>query len=83
MLYEDLILCKEKKCHLLNDAGRSDKELAELYWQDYTSREKSIITALFCGQFQSYTQCVACSHVSSTYESFTMLQLPLPVTEMK
>ena len=48
MLNEDLNLCTEKKCREISDAGRSDKELAELYWLDYTSREKSIVTALFC-----------------------------------
>lgn len=76
-------LCKKKPAIEISDANCSDVELARRYWLAYTSREKSIITALFCGQFQSCTQCAGCTHISSKYDPFTVLQLPLPRTEMK
>lgn len=61
----------------------SESELARRYWVLHCSREQSIITALFCGQFKSLAQCTACNYSSAKFDPFTVLQLPLPKTEMK
>ena len=67
----------------LGDVNLSEEELARRYWDLYCARQCTIITALFCGQFKSFSQCAACGHHSSKYETFSMLQLPVPKTEMR
>ena len=67
----------------LCDTYCSEEELARRYWVLHTEREKSIITALFCGQFKSLAQCAGCDHWSAKFDPFTVLQLSLPKTEMR
>ena len=66
-----------------NDIALSEEELARRYWVLYCARQCTIITALFCGQFKSFSQCAGCSRQSSKYDTFSMLQLPVPKTEMR
>lgn len=72
-----------KKPYVCIDEKCDDSELARRCWKLHCSRECSIITALFYGQFRTYSQCTACNHHSSHFEPFSILQLPLPETEMK
>ena len=67
----------------LNDIALSEEELARRYWVLYCARQCTIITALFCGQFKSFSQCAGCNRRSSKYDTFSMLQLPVPKTEMR
>ena len=67
----------------LNDIALSEEELARRYWVLYCARQCTIITALFCGQFKSFSQCAGCNRRSSKYDTFSMLELPVPKMEMR
>lgn len=83
-LNEDLNLVAKKPYRELKDSGnRRDVEVAEDWWQAHTARESSIITALFSGQFKSVAQCCACEYKNAKFEPFSVLQVPLPETEMR
>jgi len=58
--------------------GRSDRELADIWWRNHLKRELSIVVALFTGQFKSVLTCAHCQYASARFEPFTFLQLPLP-----
>ena len=58
--------------------GRSDKELADIWWSNHLKREMSIIVALFTGQYKSLLTCKACSYESARFEPFSFLTVPLP-----
>jgi hypothetical protein len=58
--------------------GRSDSELADIWWSNHLKREMSIIVALFTGQYKSLLTCRTCKYESARFEPFSFLQLPLP-----
>ncbi|CAN0513773.1 unnamed protein product [Ectocarpus sp. 12 AP-2014] len=58
--------------------GRSDAELADIWWKNHLRREFSIVVALFAGQFKSVLACRECGYESARFEPFMFLQLPLP-----
>jgi ubiquitin carboxyl-terminal hydrolase 4/11/15 len=49
-----------------------------LAWSDYTSRNSSIITDLFGGQYRSEVSCTQCGKVSVTFDPFLTLHLNIP-----
>jgi ubiquitin C-terminal hydrolase/Ca2+-binding EF-hand superfamily protein len=78
-LNEDLNRIAEKPYIEQPDSdGRSDTELAEIWWRNHLKREFSIVVALFGGQFKSLLTCMECSYESARFEPFLFLQLPLP-----
>ncbi|KAK8807123.1 hypothetical protein WA158_003882 [Blastocystis sp. Blastoise] len=82
-LSEDLNRVTNKVYLSMRDSSRPDTDVANEWWNYYISREKSIITALFAGQFQSIMQCTGCEYQSVKYETFNQVQLSLPETEMR
>lgn len=59
--------------------GRPDAVVAEeWYLNQMMGRDRSIITALFAGQFKSTLTCEKCGHSNVVFEPFTTLSLPLP-----
>ena len=42
--------------------GRSDAELADIWWKNHLRREFSIVVALFAGQFKSLLACRECGY---------------------
>lgn len=78
-LSEDVNLVHEKPYMENPDSdGRSDKELADIWWDNHSKRENSVIQALFTGQFKSVMHCASCQHNSARFEPFNSLALPLP-----
>ncbi len=78
-LNEDLNRIAEKPYIEQPDSdGRSDKELADIWWCNHLRRELSIVIALFGGQFKSLLTCNNCGYGSARFEPFLCLQLPLP-----
>lgn len=59
--------------------NRPDDEVAAESWEDHLKRNKSIIVDLFQGQLKSTLVCPQCHHVSTTFDPFMYLSLPLPV----
>jgi len=77
-LSEDLNLVDTKPYTEQPDSdGRPDAELADIWWQNYSKRDRSIVQALFTGQFKQTTKCL-CGHVSIRFETFNDLTLTIP-----
>ncbi|KAG8646943.1 hypothetical protein MANES_09G043300v8 [Manihot esculenta] len=83
-LHEDLNHVKCKPYIEVKDAdSRSDKEVADEYWQNHLARNDSIIVDLFQGQYRSTLVCPICKKKSVTFDPFMYLSLPLPSTTMR
>lgn len=57
--------------------SESDQQAAERWWKSFSSRENSIITDLFYGQFKTQMRCPSCKNIQTTYEPFMTLSLPI------
>ena len=95
-LSEDLNLVHEKPYTELPDSDglRSEAELADIWWENHLKRDRSVIQALFTGQFKSVTACkntnvasdsgvakcasTCCGYSSARYEPFNFLTAPIP-----
>ncbi|TFK71676.1 cysteine proteinase [Pluteus cervinus] len=51
---------------------------SEREWRAWKARNDSIIVDFFQGQFQSRLECKTCHKTSTTYNAFSVLQLPIP-----
>ncbi|XP_046853466.1 ubiquitin carboxyl-terminal hydrolase 2-like [Xenia sp. Carnegie-2017] len=58
----------------------SEKDLSDLMWEHYKSRDNSLVTDLFCGQIKSTLTCSRCNNRSITYDPFWDLSLSIPRT---
>lgn len=60
--------------------GKKEKEerKAARSWQLYLIKNSSVIVDLFQGQLKSSVTCQTCGHVSTTFDTFMYLSLPLP-----
>ncbi|GAA5949092.1 hypothetical protein JCM3765_004009 [Sporobolomyces pararoseus] len=64
--------------------GGGDLELCEMAktcWQQYRSRNDSVIVDLFQGQYRSTVVCPDCDKVSITFDPFMYVTTNLPVTK--
>ena len=79
-LSEDLNRVTNKKYMEMAEQknGEKDEEASKRYWEYSKSRENSIIVDLFQGQFKSTITCLNCQNVSTTYDAYMNLQLPIP-----
>ncbi|GAA96769.1 hypothetical protein E5Q_03440 [Mixia osmundae IAM 14324] len=81
-LHEDLNRIKKKPYVEQPDwTGGDDEELmnlAKTSWDQYKSRNDSIIVDLFQGQYTSKVVCPDCAKVSITFDPFMYLTLQLP-----
>jgi hypothetical protein len=79
-LSEDLNRIHGNKPYTINpdSAGRPDQELADIWWENHLKRDRSVIQALFTGQFKSVMNCSQCGHTSASFEPFTFLTVPIP-----
>ncbi|KAJ7580153.1 ubiquitin carboxyl-terminal hydrolase 4 [Mycena floridula] len=50
----------------------------EQEWKTWKTRNDSIIVDYFQGQFRSRLECLTCHKTSTTYNVFSILQLPIP-----
>ncbi|EMR08235.1 hypothetical protein PNEG_03403 [Pneumocystis murina B123] len=60
-----------------------DKIASNIEWQKYVRLNNSIVVSLFQGQLQSRLKCLTCDFQSTTYNPFTYLSLPIPLTQAK
>eukprot|EP01038_Epipyxis_sp_PR26KG_P004301 gene4301-6097_t len=82
-LSEDLNLVQEKPYTEQPDSdGRPEVELANIWWENHLKRDRSVIQALFTGQFRSTMVCTnteaCCDYSSTRYEPFNFLTVPIP-----
>ncbi|XVF47045.1 hypothetical protein PTKIN_Ptkin03bG0077700 [Pterospermum kingtungense] len=83
-LHEDLNRVKSKPYSEVKDGeGRQDEEVADEYWQNHLARNDSIIVDVCQGQFKSTLVCPECKKVSTTFDPFMYLSLPLPSTTLR
>lgn len=57
--------------------GRTDADVANEAWEGHLKRHQSAIVDLFQGQLKSKVQCPDCDKVSTTFDPFMFLSLPL------
>ncbi|KAF5373289.1 hypothetical protein D9615_007376 [Tricholomella constricta] len=50
-------------------------------WRNWRDRNDSVIVDFFQGQFQNRLQCLTCETTSTTYNVFSILQVPIPQGE--
>lgn len=58
--------------------GRDDYTMGRIWWINHLRRDCSIIEALFTGQFKSEVRCGTCNKISTHFEAFQTMQLPIP-----
>ncbi|WPK23550.1 hypothetical protein PUMCH_000791 [Australozyma saopauloensis] len=90
-LHEDLNMIQakspEERAALLELSAEEEKtrELlpirlaSTIEWERYLKLNFSVIVDSFQGQYLSRLQCLVCKHTSTTFNSFSILSLPIPV----
>ena len=84
-LHEDLNRVKTKPYSELKEKfeNETEEEASLRWWKNHIDRENSIIVDLFHGQFKSVVKCPECERVSTIYDPFMNLGLPIPSAQSK
>ena len=84
IINEDLNKTTKKQYIELKEKSEdeTDEQCAKRYWDANLSRNDSIITDLFCGQFKSTITCPNCNFINITFDPFDTINLPL-LTQVK
>lgn len=83
LLHEDLNrVAKKPYVELTDSDGRDDSIVANEAWDAHMKREQSIVVDLFTGQLRSSLTCSSCGTVSSRFDAFSCLQLPIPIDNL-
>jgi len=79
-LHEDLNRVKNKPYEELPEkqANENEDAASTRWWQNHIKRENSIIVDFFHGQYKSVITCPDCKRISTTYDPFMCLGLPIP-----
>jgi hypothetical protein len=67
----------------VESAGRPDDVVAAESWVRYRSRNDSEIVDRLFGQLRSHVTCSSCGHESTTFDAYSSLSLPIPVSMKK
>jgi len=87
ILHEDLNNCDPtlKRLPALTEEQEELREnlpmrlAAAIEWENFFTYNMSIIAKNFMGQYASRLQCLVCKKTSTTYQTFSVLSLPIPV----
>lgn len=82
-IHEDLNSAQEKQKILNFEEKKNENEISELYWNFHLNKNNSFIVELMHGQYKSEIQCPGCKEVSTSYDPFLMLSLPVPDFSLK
>ena len=84
-LHDDLNRVKRKGNYeeIKDVEGETESETAARWWENYESRNDSHIKDVFSGQLKSRVECLECGHVSTAFDPFMNLSLPLPRTQSR
>ncbi|KAL8039905.1 hypothetical protein ABFX02_10G067000 [Erythranthe guttata] len=83
-LHEDLNRVKMKPyIETKDDDSRPDEEVADEYWKNHLCRNDSVIVDLYQGQYRSMLVCPVCKKLSTTFDPFMYLSLPLPSSTLR
>lgn len=82
-LHEDLNKIKDKPYVPAIENPNNDiplDKLAEMSWENYEKRNKSVICDIFSGMYKNHLVC-PCGNISDIFDPFTSLSLPIPEEE--
>lgn len=84
-LHEDVNRIKSKPYQELIEKTETEsiQEASERWWLSHLKRENSIIVDLFHGQYKSVVECPTCKRLSTTFDPFMFLPLPIPNPTIK
>lgn len=79
-LHEELNLVTQPVPYqeLLDIQDETDVAKSDRFWRHYKERNDSALVDIFCGQLRSAVLCASCGHMSSTFDPFYDLSLPIP-----
>ena len=79
-LHEDLNRIRHKVPYeeLKDIKGETDIEKSDRWWSHYRARNDSAVSDIFSGQLRSAVVCAACGHVSTAFDPFYDLSIPIP-----
>ena len=80
-IHEDINRAPKPKPTEIDEKGKSEGELASIWWDKHLERNQSIIVDLMHGQYKSEVTCRTCNNVSLAFDPFLMLTLPIPSKE--
>lgn len=80
-IHEDLNRAPKPPPRDIEEAGLTEVELAEKWWDKHKERNQSIIVDLMHGQYRSEVTCLECNKTSVAFDPFLMLTLPVPTKE--
>jgi len=81
-LHEDLNRSPRKIVSaLVQSKEEKEERKAARAWQQYLTKNSSVIVDLFQGQLKSTVTCMVCRYVSTTFDTFMYLSVPLPKTD--
>lgn len=79
LIHEDLNRVKKKPyIELPESDGRSDEVMSKLLWDAFLARNNSVIVDLMYGQLKSTVECLYCKNISTAFDPFVILPLPVP-----
>uniref|UniRef100_A0A915CQ91 ubiquitinyl hydrolase 1 n=1 Tax=Ditylenchus dipsaci TaxID=166011 RepID=A0A915CQ91_9BILA len=64
------------------DDQLEDSQKALQSWEHHLQLDQSIVSNLFTGQVKSSLKCLQCGHLSTTFELFMCVQLPIPIDQL-
>ena len=81
-LHEDLNRSPHNKVvSQVESKEEKEERKAAHAWQQYLSKNSSVIVDLFQGQLKSSVTCLVCNYISTTFDTFMYLSVPLPKTD--
>ncbi|XP_069679100.1 ubiquitin carboxyl-terminal hydrolase 8 isoform X2 [Periplaneta americana] len=80
-LHEDL--SKQTRNSPLKEASNENMSPADRAWEKFQRSNESLIRTLFYGQQKSSVRCCKCGEESVTFEAFSDLSLPIPISSNK
>jgi ubiquitin carboxyl-terminal hydrolase 4/11 len=82
ILNEDLNRIKDKPYIEIPDSNeRGDFIVAKEHWDAFCKRNDSVLVDLFYGQMKSHLVCLEWEYISNTFDPFSILSVPVPVTK--
>eukprot|EP00466_Bigelowiella_natans_P019812 jgi/Bigna1/39959/e_gw1.37.133.1 len=80
-LHEGLNRVLEKPYVAIPDSnGRADAQVSREHWEAHLQRNRSVIVDLFTAQLKSTLKLSCCGFVSTKFDPYNMLSLPLPLS---
>jgi ubiquitin C-terminal hydrolase len=79
-LHDDLNrIRKQPKYEEINDNEHDSEEIrSNRWWNNYKQRNDSVVVDLFAGQLKSTVKCNQCGYISTAFDPFMDLSLPIP-----